>query len=382
MVKCTQNKPLKIYKAFQAYGTYLDQFYSKNPILKAESFNEQIDALKNDFFPWILSWSKFNTDSNVEIFETINDAYHLQKSWLNESKYDNVNWRIQIVIEQIRVYQPDVCVIYPPELFTKEVLEEIRSVVNHDVLIGGYDGMNRLDISKYEGYDFVLTCSKYICEFYRQNGKNTYALEFGFDPSVNVALINSEKKYPVSFNGSIFPNVHSNRFELLSYLSANVPIVISSDFEKDIRYSLFSKRALKAAIHSNKKYFQSYLLKKHNIGAKYGLDMYQFLHDSKITLNAHGEHIHFAANVRLYEATGVGTCLLTDWKENVAEIFEPNKEVVTYASKEEARDKIKFLLRHESLREEIAIAGQKKTLEYYTYDKRIAGVIDFIKRLL
>lgn len=375
-------RPLKIYKAFQAYETYLDQFYLNNPLLKDGCFNEQLDALKNDFFPWILSWSKFNKDTSVEIFETINDAFYLQKSWLNDKMYADTNWRIQIVIEQIRVFQPDVCIIYPPELFTKDVIDEIRAVVNHDILIGGYDGMNRLDVSKYDGYDFVLTCSEYICKYYRQNGKNTYALEFGFDPGVNEALVNSQGKYSVSFNGSIFPNVHSNRFELLSYLSARAPMTISSDFDKEIEYSLFSKRTIKAVIHRNKKYFQSYMLKKNNIGAKYGLDMYQFLHDSKITLNAHGENIYFAANVRLYEATGVGTCLLTDWKENIAEIFEPDKEVVTYVSKEEACDKIKFLLRHESLREKIAIAGQKKTLENYTYDKRIAGVIDYIKGLL
>ena len=110
--------------------------------------------------------------------------------------------------------------------------------------------------------------------------------------------------------------------------------------------------------------------------------MYQFLHDSNITINAHGSRISFAANVRLYEASGVGTCLLTDWKENIAELFEPNKEIVTYATKEEACDKIKYLLRHDSVRQKIAYNGQQRTLRDYTYSKRVAGVIGYIKSII
>lgn len=378
----TKKRPIKIYKAFQAYKTYLDQFYIKNTLIKGLDFDNQLHAFKQDFFPWILSWSKFNIDQEVEIFETINDAYFLQKSWLEERKLDEQNWRIKAVIEQIRVIQPDVCIIYPPEIYNKEILDEIRSVVKHDILIGGYDGMNRLNISMYDGYDFVLTCSKYISDFYQRNNKWTYALEFGFDPNVNNYLKSSIKQYPVTFNGSIFPNVHSNRFELLSDLLLKVPITISSDFENQVNYSLLSKRTFKAILRCNRQYFKSYLLKNKNIGAKYGLEMYQFLKDSKITLNMHGENIFFAANVRLFEATGVGTCLLTDWKENIDQIFIPEKEVVTYTTIEEAKDKIRFLLRHDSICRNIALKGQKKTLENYTYDKRIAGVIQYVKSLI
>ena len=376
------NSHLRIFKAFQAYGTYIDQFYTKNPSVKHAPFEEQLEAYKGDFFPWILSWSKFNQDTSVEIFETINDAYPLQCAWMQGRTIDEANWRVQIVLEQIRSIQPDVCVIYPPEIYTKSIIDEIRHLVDHDVLIGGYDGMNRLNVNLYDGYDFIITCSKYICEYYQQQGRLTYPLEFGFDPSVNAVIRPDKKQYPVSFNGSIFPNVHSNRLVLLSYLAPRVPLTISSEFENNTHYALLTKKTIKAIVRADKAYFSSYLLSKHNIGAKYGLDMYQFLHDSNITINAHGSRISFAANVRLYEASGVGTCLLTDWKENIAELFEPNKEIVTYATKEEACDKIKYLLRHDSVRQKIAYNGQQRTLRDYTYSKRVAGVIGYIKSII
>ena len=56
------------------------------------------------------------------------------------------------------------------------------------------------------------------------------------------------------------------------------------------------------------------------------------LRDSRITLNHHGNVPAFANNLRLYEATGVGTLLITDWKPDLHEVFEPGKEVVAYRS--------------------------------------------------
>ena len=375
---------IKIYKAFQAYGTYIDNFYSQSSFSNIP-YCKQIESLSADCFPWILSWHIYNCNKDVEIFETIHNAPHLQKTWAKENgiKYNDSNWQVDIVLKQIEKFQPDVCVIYPPEIFNDNILSQIRSCVHHDLLIGGYDGMNRLSVFKYEGYDFVITCSKYISKYYYDNGIKSYPLEFGFDPKINNLLnANNHNLYNVTFCGSLFPNVHKQRFKLVSYLSKHTPIVISSDYESDVKYTIFSKKTIKSIFTLNQEYFNKYSIHRRNIGAKYGIEMFQFLHDSKITINSHGDDIYFAANVRLYEATGVGTCLLTDWKENIAEIFEPNVECITYTTKEEAVDKIKFLLKHDDLRKRIALQGQRKTISNYTYNKRIEGVINYIKSLL
>jgi spore maturation protein CgeB len=58
--------------------------------------------------------------------------------------------------------------------------------------------------------------------------------------------------------------------------------------------------------------------------------------------------------LRLFETTGIGTCLLTDWKPNISELFEP----VTYRSPAEALEKARGLLDHEPERQKIARAGQ------------------------
>lgn len=379
------SKKLRIFKAFPAYETYINAFYAENNGMATLSFNEQLNALAQDCFPWILTWSKFNTNSNVHIFETVHNAYYLQDAWMKEhsflSTYDNQNWQKTIILRQIKDCSPDVVIIYPPELFDESFIAEIKSL-NRNILIGGYDGMNRQNVQKYNGYDFVITCSSYISRYYESHNILTYPLEFAFDTSVSNRLKESERSFSVGFSGSITPHLHQNRFELLSYMVKRTPIVISSEYTIGNIPSFNIKHTLKAIGRWDKSYFDAFLIYLRNIGPKYGIAMYQFLKDSKICLNAHGSEINFAANVRLYEATGVGSCLLTDWKENIGEIFEPGKEIVTYSSKEEAVDKIRFLIRHDNERKRIASKGRERTLENYTYTKRIEGVIQFIQSIL
>jgi spore maturation protein CgeB len=86
--------------------------------------------------------------------------------------------------------------------------------------------------------------------------------------------------------------------------------------------------------------------------------------------------------MRLYEATGVGTLLITDWKENLHELFEPGKEVIAYRTPEECGELIQYYLEHEVEREAIARAGQERTLREHTYYQRMQELVDIITPLL
>ena len=96
----------------------------------------------------------------------------------------------------------------------------------------------------------------------------------------------------------------------------------------------------------------------------------------------HGDKIHFAANIRLYEATGVGSCLLTDWKENLSNLFEPGKEILTYRTKEEALDKILYCKSNPSFATRIAAKGQERTLSNYSYRQIVPDIIRFLKQFV
>jgi len=108
--------------------------------------------------------------------------------------------------------------------------------------------------------------------------------------------------------------------------------------------------------------------------------MYQVLRNSLLTLNHHGNVPPFANNLRLFEATGVGALLITDWKENLPAIFEPGREVIPYRSPEECAELVRYYLEHEDERQAIAQAGQARTLRDHTYYQRMQNLVEIVSR--
>ena len=84
-------------------------------------------------------------------------------------------------------------------------------------------------------------------------------------------------------------------------------------------------------------------------GPAWGVEMYRILRRSLMTLNHHIDMAGpFAANLRLFEATGVGTLLVTDWKENLPALFEPGREVIAYRTNDECVEPVCHFLAHDA----------------------------------
>ena len=79
----------------------------------------------------------------------------------------------------------------------------------------------------------------------------------------------------------------------------------------------------------------------------------------------------YAGNLRLYELTCVGTCLLTDNKSNINNFFNPDTEIVTYDNIDECVEKMKWLTDNPIKAKQIAEAGQRRTLKDHNYKVRM-----------
>ena len=74
--------------------------------------------------------------------------------------------------------------------------------------------------------------------------------------------------------------------------------------------------------------------------------------------------------------------LITDWKANIHEMFEPGKEVITYRTTEECAELVQYYLDHDDERETIARAGQERTLHEHTYHHRMQELLIVLERYL
>jgi spore maturation protein CgeB len=121
---------------------------------------------------------------------------------------------------------------------------------------------------------------------------------------------------------------------------------------------------------------------RHNYrGIAWGPEMFLILRRSHITLNKHiAIAENNANNMRLFEATGMGACLITDWKENLHDLFEPGKEVIAYHSVEECLDLIRYFCEHSAERGRIAEAGHARCLRDHTYQQRMVELTAVLMR--
>jgi spore maturation protein CgeB len=118
-------------------------------------------------------------------------------------------------------------------------------------------------------------------------------------------------------------------------------------------------------------------------GEAWGLEMYRLLGEARIAVNRHIDVAEgFANNMRLYEATGVGSLLLTDAKQNLGDLFEVGREVAAYRDEDELVDAVEHYLGHEDERAAIAAAGQQRTLRDHTFLVRMRELEDILRSYL
>jgi spore maturation protein CgeB len=273
---------------------------------------------------------------------------------------DKGTWFYDILAAQIKHHKPDVLLNHNMDGIGCRFLSEMKPYVQ--LLVGQHAATSLSNAEDFGCYDLSISSFPPTIDYFRQKGIPAELHRLGFEPRVLSLLEDKERGFDVTFIGS-FHNVHSSRLALLE--------VLCDKFEQ-IR--IWGQNIDHLSFTSP--------IRKCYVGQAWGREMYQILRNSKITLNHHGDIAPYANNARLYEATGVGTLLITDWKRNLPEMFEPGKELVAYRTPEECAELIQYYLEHDDEREAIAHAGQERTLREHTYYKRMQELVDILERYL
>ena len=272
-------------------------------------------------------------------------------------------WYYEILESQIRYYKPDIIWNHDFTLSTG-FLRKMKTYTN--LLIGQIAAPFPKGID-YNIYDLILSSLPNFVEYFRSLGIHSELQRLYFEPKVLLALPQeTDFQTSVSFVGSI-SHEHERRVKWLEYVSEVIGQHTAFGIWGTGIETLPKSSPIRCAYQ----------------GPAWGMDMYSILKASKITLN---NHINiagsYANNMRLYEATGVGTLLITDWKENLADLFEPGKEVVTYSTPEECTELINYYLANDREREAIAKAGQARTLRDHTYYQRMKELLNIVEKYL
>lgn len=391
---------MKLLRITTHYPSYIKDFYLRNPGLSDKSYNEQKTILDTDAFGWSDSWFHSLSPLGYEVMEVSKNVEPMQRTWAGENDLHNptsLNLE-EIAFAQVKKFKPEVLWI---DDLSGKLLKRIRSDVPSVRLVLGWVGSAMLQTEIWRQTDLVLSCAQESVDRLRSAGIAAAQLHHGFDPRINARLKNGPKTIDFSFIGQLIRSnqFHLHRDRLLEKLSSEMEILIFSpsaninwretgtailmmacydvaNILKNCGLSNSSIKIIPAIGKAAHWPFRPVLpvnrkIKPFMKDPLFGLKMFQILRDSKVNLNIHADSSPvFASNMRLFESTGVGTCLLTDWKGNIGQLFEPDKEIVVYKSFDECLEKAKWLLGHPKERDEIGLAGQKRTLKDHTYANR------------
>lgn len=109
--------------------------------------------------------------------------------------------------------------------------------------------------------------------------------------------------------------------------------------------------------------------------AKTLTEMPLIFHQSKINLNFTMRPIQTGLSLRLFDVTGCGGFLMTNYQQELPELFEIGEEVETFCSQDELIDKVGYYLTHEEQRQEIAKRGYERVKAQHTYEHRFKQMI-------
>ena len=218
-------------------------------------------------------------------------------------------------------------------------------------------------------------------EFFNRHGVPSYLVKLAFDSRLLSRIDSFRKAYGLVFAGSVSAD-HKLRAEALMALGREMPIDVfgsvpdpenlSSAAQNTSGLSRWFRRIGQGIVAPPTTKITSH-------PALWGLEMYRMMGESRIVFNRHIDAAgSYANNLRLYEVTGSGSLLLTDWKTNMDEIFSPGTECVTYRDTDECVRMAKFYLQNDEKREQIAQAGRRRVIAEHTYEHRVDELLRVI----
>jgi spore maturation protein CgeB len=402
---------IRFQKITTIYPEFEVPFRKQYPDYARLSYHEIYDRLIAACYGWSDYFSKYLGQLSYEAQELFANFELMQKAWAKENgvRFSRRNWIKEISLAQIKAFQPEV--IFLEDLYVCDVdfRAQARAVCRRPVKIIGWRAAPTDDYRILKDLDLVMTCAPVFIEALERHGIKTVLMSHAFEPSIlqRVGSIVSDLNFTFIGMIALTSGFHRQRYSHVRKLMETTPLEMWGEIAAPVipagNENLMTRLTGKAnraidrlaagrirltgagSAESLTTLPADPLQQRHPEkfhAPVFGLDNFRVLGRSGLTFNCHIDCAeNSAGNARLFEATGMGACLITDWKTNLPQIFEPDTEVVTYRSIDECIEKVNYLLEHQTERQRIAAAGQKRTLRDHTYVQRAAQLDEIIRTL-
>lgn len=248
-------------------------------------------------------------------------------------------------------------------------------------------------------FDFNLHSEKYAADKFISIGAKPIWFQMAANPKYYYP-IDIEKSIDVSFVGARYAKRLNYIYQLLeneinvqvygpgwkSLLEENIFRILKNEIKRTLKigksiFTFFPKERSKLTSDISTSDFYDFVYDKYYQNFHYPLndqEMIKMYSMSKINLGfleVYNNHDHSSftlqhLHLREFEVPMSGGLYITNYSDELAEHYEPDKEVLVYRNEYELIDKVKYYLSHPVEAEKIRTAGFHRALRSHTYQKR------------
>ena len=349
------------------YPAYIADFYGARPHLVSAPYAAQIDALLDDGFADSHIFTRPLRAHGFETMQVIANNGIAQGAWLREQGFapgEKVDGALA-TLRQIEHFAPDI--VYTTDVETLHA-GFFRQLKRRPPVIAGWRGFPlppQVDLSC---YDLILTSFDRIFEEARARG--AAAVE-RFHPGFpeNSPTLSDPRKilWDVVVSGTV-THQHTRRIQMINMLAE-----MSRDPAAPFSFGLFMPNA--SAL--------SPLAQSMNRGARWAHDMLRLLRSARIVVNIDVDAFGGQPpNMRLIEATGAGSFLLTSHHPALGDFFEPGVELETFRTPQELASKVLYFLSDPAQCDAMAQRAQARCLRDHGLGKRAVWFADIMREAL
>ena len=356
------------------YEKMFSHIFNSNALYNIQSDDDVLSTFNKGYFGTGGSYAHFLTKNGFAT-KLLVANYKKNSTWFNNLNWKSAKYQTRIplirnnlsnfssvhknIMNTILDYQPDIVLTYDINLFPDTFALQIKSL---GIKLIGEISSPLPPINFFKHFDLVISSLPSIVSELKKSSVNSRFLPLAFDARINSALAAPSKQIAISFVGS-FSKYHTKTIPLLKSISK-----VTSDFK------IFGSVKDRVLIENGLDSFYA--------GEAWGLDMFRTLQKSKIVINRHIDMAgDYAANMRMFEVTGVGSLLLTDFKSNLNYYFDIETDLLSYKAPDEAASKATIILNDEKSLDQISRSGQQATLSRHTYQIRAEKLSRLIQSL-
>lgn len=163
----------------------------------------------------------------------------------------------------------------------------------------------------------------------------------------------------------VIPHKHILSSQINKYITGmervNLLKTIANEYNLDVFTGNDNLAIPKAIIHKSIDYYS---------------EMPRVFRKSRINLNVTLRSITSGIPLRVYDILGAGGFCLTNYQEDIVQLFKAGEELVVFTNKDDMFNKVEYYLSHEKERLEIALNG-REAVKKFSYENVLKYILNY-----